>query len=123
LKSKPVQTVGESEIMAKEGDVVLVHYQDKPAVFARIESIEPDFKKDWYHVTLLLLTLPMQTVTWILREAYINGENFTMGGVPMRLEPVKAQPAAAEPPSEETDLPASSGRGGKPRVIPFKKPK
>ena len=108
--------------MAKEGDVVLVHYQDKPAVFARVESIEPDYKKDWYHVTLLLLTLPMQTVTWILREAYINGEIFTMGGVPMRLEPVKAPPAAAEPIPEKKEQPASSGRTGKLRVIPFKKP-
>ncbi|HDR16818.1 MAG TPA: hypothetical protein ENN79_15310 [Desulfobacteraceae bacterium] len=108
--------------MAKEGDVVLIHYQDKPAVFARVESIEPDFKKDWYHVTLLLLTLPMQTVTWILRDAYINGDVFTMGGVPMRLDPVKAPPAAVAPPSEEKESPAASGRGGKLRVIPFKKP-
>jgi hypothetical protein len=122
LKGDPVQAAGESEIMAKEGDVVLVHYQDNPAVFARVESIEPDFKKDWYHVTLLLLTLPMQTVTWILREAYINGGIFTMGGVPMRLEPVKAPPAAAEPGPEEKEQPASSGRGAKLRVIPFKKP-
>ncbi len=122
MKGEPVQAAGESEIMAKEGDVVLVHYQDKPAVFARVESIEPDYKKDWYHVTLLLLTLPMQTVTWILREAYINGEIFTMGGVPMRLEPVKAPPAAAEPAPEKKEQPASSGRDRKLRVIPFKKP-
>lgn len=108
--------------MAKEGDVVLVHYQDKPAVFARIELIEPDVKKDWYHVTLLLLTLPMQTVTWILREAYIRGDDFTMGGVPMRLELVKAPPAAVQKPPEEKEPSTSSGRGGKLRVLPFKKP-
>jgi hypothetical protein len=75
--------------MRREGDVVLVYYHDQPAVFARIESIEPDMKKGWYQVMLLLLTLPAQTVTWILRESYIDGEQFTMGGKPMRLEEVK----------------------------------
>jgi hypothetical protein len=75
----------------REGDVVLIHYQDKPMAYARIEAIEPDIKKDWYHVTLLLLTIPAQTVTWILREAYIRGELFTMGGQPVRLERVKKQ--------------------------------
>jgi hypothetical protein len=57
----------------------------------RIEAIEPDIKKDWYQVTLLFLTIPAQTVTWILREAYIHGELFTMGGQPVRLERVEKQ--------------------------------
>jgi len=75
----------------QEGDVVLIHYQDKPMAYARIEAIEPDMKKDWYQVTLLFLTIPAQTVTWILREAYIQGELFTMGGQPVRLEKVEKQ--------------------------------
>jgi hypothetical protein len=75
----------------QEGDVVLIHYQDKPMAYARIEAIEPDIKKDWYQVTLLLLTIPAQTVTWILREAYIHGELFTMGGHSVRLERVEKQ--------------------------------
>ena len=73
----------------REGDVVLVHHKDKPALYARIEAIEPDVKKDWFQVTLLLLILPAQVVTWILREEYINGTPFTMGGKAMRLEKVK----------------------------------
>lgn len=108
--------------MAAEGDVVLVHYQDKPAAFARIESIEPDMKKDWYHVTLLFLTLPMQTVTWILRDIYINGEGFTMGGVPMRLDPVKAPPVSGSGNSEKQPEPDGGKREEGPRVIPFRKP-
>lgn len=108
--------------MAVEGDVVLVHYQDKPEVFARIESIEPDMKKDWYHVTLLLLTLPMQTVTWILRDAYINGEGFTMGGMPMRLDPVKALPRARTDSSEKQPTTGRGERGESLRIIPFRKP-
>jgi hypothetical protein len=36
---------------------------------------------------------------WILREAYINGEPFTMGGKNMRLEKVRApeDPKPVEP--------------------------
>jgi hypothetical protein len=75
--------------MRREGEVLLVYFNEKPTVFARIEEIRPDIKKDWYQVTLLLLTVPAQAVTWILRAAYIDGESFTMGGVPMRLEEVK----------------------------------
>ena len=103
-----------------EGDVVLVHYQDKPAFYARIEAIEPDIKKDWYQVTLLLLTLPAQTVTWILREAYINGDSFTMGGKPMSLEKVKRVVAQKE--MEKESRPAGKKKTGKSKkVVPFKK--
>jgi len=75
--------------MAIEGDVVLIYHENNPTVFARVEDIKPDFKKDWYHVTLLLLTIPTQAVTWILKDAYIEGEEFTMDGKPMKLEAVK----------------------------------
>ncbi|MBT3259193.1 MAG: hypothetical protein HN366_22455 [Deltaproteobacteria bacterium] len=75
--------------MAREGDVVLIYHEDNPTVFARVEDIRPDMKKDWYHITLLLLTIPTQTVTWILKDIYIDGDEFTMGGKPMRLEAVK----------------------------------
>ncbi|MBW2614988.1 MAG: hypothetical protein JRD02_02280 [Deltaproteobacteria bacterium] len=103
--------------MAREGDVLLVYYQDKPSVYARIELIEPDIKKDWYQLTLLILTIPARTVTWILREEYINGAPFTMGGTPMRLEEVKKLPMEREREKEgEKMVP------GKPAtVIPFKK--
>ena len=73
----------------REGDVILIHYQDQPVAYARIEGINPDIKKDWYQMTLLLLTIPAQSVTWILRDEYINGASFTMGGQSMRLEKVK----------------------------------
>jgi hypothetical protein len=107
--------------MPREGEVVLIYYQDQPAVFARIEAIEPDVKKDWYQVTLLLLTLPTQVVTWILRESYINGAPFTMGGTPVRMENVEkvSIEKGAEDPyhREEKKAPEKPGR-----VIPFKKP-
>ncbi|HIC86008.1 MAG TPA: hypothetical protein EYP06_06910 [Desulfobacterales bacterium] len=101
------------------GDVVLVYYHDNPAVYGRIEAIEPDIKPGWYQVTLLLLTIPSQTVTWILRREYINGEPFTMGGNPMRLEEVKRR----VDPEQATELKRDKkGPGGPARIIPFKKP-
>jgi len=81
--------------MAREKDVVLIYFEDNPIGFARIEEISPDVKKDWYHVTLLLLQLPLQTVTWILRDIYIEGAEFTMNGKRMRMEEV-AGPEDAE---------------------------
>ena len=76
--------------MAVENDLVLIYFEEKPLAFARIESILSDSKKDWYHVKLLLLQIPLQEVTWILKDAYINGTEFTMNGKKMRLEKVES---------------------------------
>jgi hypothetical protein len=91
--------------MTTENDIVLIHYEDKPLVFARIETILADHKPDWYHVQLLMLQVPVQLVTWILREAYIQGEPFTMNGKQMRLERITA-PAPAE--TEPADTPSAA---------------
>ncbi len=86
--------------MTNENDVVLIYFEDKPLSFARIESILPDSKPNWYHVKLLLLQMPLQVVTWILRDVYIAGQEFTMNGKKMRLEPVVAPDKEQEVPSE-----------------------
>ena len=83
--------------MAKENDVVLVYFENQPLSFARIEEILPDNKPDWYHVKLLMLQVPLQVVTWILRDRYILGDEFTMNGKLMRLEKV----VCPESPGEE----------------------
>ncbi len=114
--------------MAKENDVVLIYFEDKPLIFARIEDITADYKKDWYHVKLLMLQIPPQPVTWILRSAYINGEEFTMQGKRMRLEPVVCPPdphiPQQEHPSDPQESPDSSAEAGdeedgKAKVISF----
>jgi hypothetical protein len=92
-----------------EGDVVLIYYQDEPSVYARIEAIEPDVKKDWYRVSLLMLTIPAQTATWILREEYFNGTPFTMGGQPLRIEGVERVRPSSESSSDD-DAPAEAPR-------------
>lgn len=71
--------------MTTEGDIVLIYHKEQPGVYARIEKILPDIKKDWYHVTLTMLTIPHQVITWILRDEYINGAPFTMGGESIKL--------------------------------------
>ena len=53
--------------MAMENDIVLIYMEDQPLVFARVESILPDSKPDWYHISLLLLQIPLQVTTWILK--------------------------------------------------------
>jgi hypothetical protein len=93
--------------MADINDIVLIYVEDKPQAFARIEDIEPDVKRGWYHVELLLLQIPLMVVTWILRDAYINGETFTMEGKPMRLERVENPKPKVKP-----QPPASNGSPG-----------
>lgn len=92
--------------MTGEGDIVLIHMDDKPMTFARVEAIGPDVKPNWYQVKLLLLQVPLQVVTWILREAYIDGAPYTMGGRPVRLEkivcPQEPQPVQQKPPVANT---------------------
>ena len=107
--------------MTRDEDIVLIYHQDQPALYARIEAIEPDVKKDWYRLKLLLLTIPAQVVTWILREEYINGAGFTMNGQPMRLEKViRPEPSVGEPNAGSP----SSGQRSKAtaaKVIPIKR--
>jgi hypothetical protein len=76
--------------MVTLGDLVLIYQGSSPATFARIEDIWADKKPGWYQVKLLLLQVPVVEVVWILREAYLAGDTFSMNGVKMRLEKVES---------------------------------
>ena len=104
--------------MALENDLVLIYLEDNPLVFARIEGITPDSKPEWYHVTLLMLQIPPQIVTWILRDAYIDGQAFTMNGKRLRLEKVElpAEPVDATDANDER-RPAPASPEGSANVI------
>jgi hypothetical protein len=110
--------------MTAENDLVLIYMEDIPLSFARIESILADSKPDWYHVKLLMLQVPPHIVTWILRDIYINGSEFTMQGKRMRLEKVVAPPEsqALEQEEEKKDAAASKKNKdtGRPKVISLK---
>ncbi len=106
-----------------EGDIVLVYYKEEPGVYARIERIEADVKPDWYRVTLTLLTIPKQVITWILREEYINGDIFTMGGNSMRLEKVESPEFDDEEEDTETEDDSTDKKDSKKKtkIVQFKK--
>ncbi|MDL2328887.1 hypothetical protein LJC71_03930 [Desulfosarcina sp. OttesenSCG-928-A07] len=110
--------------MAAENDIVLIHFEDTPLCFARIEDILPDSKPDWYHVKLLMLQVPLEVVTWILRDRYIMGDEFTMNGNRIRLERV-VSPEASSPESSLPDKapdpsPPPSPKSSGARVISLK---
>jgi hypothetical protein len=108
--------------MAVENDLVLIYFEDNPLSFARIESILPDSKPDWYHVTLLLLQIPVQVVTWILRDVYISGSEFSMNGKRMRLEKVvvPVEPKSTQLIGKHNDTDMSTNSTGKAKVISLK---
>ena len=100
--------------MAVENDLVLIYLEDNPLAFARIESILADAKPDWYHVKLLMLQVPPQIVTWILRDIYIDGQEFTMNGKRLRLEKVvpPVEPGDDNGTEQEDASRTSSPNGG-----------
>jgi len=108
--------------MAKENDIVLIFLEDKPLSFARIEDILPDSKPNWYHVKLLILQVPLQVVTWILRDIYINGSEFTMDGEKMRLEEVVSpkDPGISDNLEVPADKKKTSGNSTGAKVISLK---
>ena len=104
--------------MATTGDIVLVYKEDQPAFFARIEDIWADKKPEWYHVALLILQVPVVEVVWILREAYINGDAFTINGIPIRLERVlRPGKEAAAPSSDAVQESGTKNDRGHSKVI------
>ena len=89
--------------MATINDVVLIYLEDAPVSFARVESILPDAKEDWYHVKFLMLQIPLQVVTWILKDDYINGHDFHMNGKSMKITKVES-PVEELPFSQSTNF-------------------
>lgn len=102
----------------RPGDIVLIHKDNQPVVYARVEEILADVKPHWWQLRLLILHPPAQEATWILREEYIDGADFTMGGDPLRLErlappqPVELEPEEPEAPPAESE-PAGGETGDK----------
>ena len=67
------------------GDLVLIVAKDPQisVFYALVTDIERDTsrKNEWWHVSLTLLSIPPQEMTWTLRTPQLTGmEVFTMGG-------------------------------------------
>lgn len=81
------------------GDVVLLA-GDNPRmlVYAMVLSIEPDSgrKDPWWHVRMMMLSVPPQEIVWTLREAQFTGEEiFTMGGDKRFVQAIRLDVSAA----------------------------
>jgi hypothetical protein len=94
------------------GDIVLIRHKGQPVSYARVEEITADVKAGWWQIKLLFLQVPLQDVTWILREEYIDGGEFTMGGETMRLERLAPAAGLAPPPPPEPTHEGPAGPGG-----------
>ena len=94
-------------------DLVLVHVDNRPGFFARIEAIAPDVKPGWWQVKLLVLSMPLQVYTWILDESQIDGAPYTMGGTPIRLEKIISPVKDEAPPVPATKKSSHETGGGK----------
>lgn len=87
------------------GDIKLIHHNNNPVVYARVEEITADVKPGWWQVRLMILQVPSREVTWILRDEYIDGGEFTMDGEPMQLKPVSPpQPLSLNQEPDDIDL-------------------
>jgi hypothetical protein len=82
-----------------EGDIVIVAAKTPQMLFyARVGTIErdPSRKEEWWHVTLHLLSVPLQTVVWTLRTPQFTGQEiFTMGGEGRFIQAVQFGPSTA----------------------------
>ena len=97
------------------GDVILVHVEEKPAFFGRVEEILLDRKVGWRQIRFQVLTIPLQEFTWILEPCQIDGDPFTMGGTPVRIERLPDP----QPAKDEGNEPASEKPPGSADVISF----
>lgn len=103
--------------MTTIGDLVLIYREEQAVFFARVEDISADSKPGWYQVRLLILQVPVVEVVWILREAYIGGEGFTMDGVPIRIDKI-ADRLPTRPAQVKPDVaPKSNKKAGNAKVI------
>ena len=69
------------------GDIILII---KPTIYfyGLVKEIKQDFKKGWWVISFTSITVPPQDFMWQLKEEYMIGEVFTMGGVPTFLKSV-----------------------------------
>jgi hypothetical protein len=103
--------------MATINDLVLVHVDNRPGFYARIEAIEPDVKPGWWQVRLLVLTFPLQVYTWLLDSQQIDGAPFTMGGTPIMLEKVRSPLSQDEPAARPAGSEPKESSGHRSKVV------
>ena len=95
------------------GDIVLVVAEEpKSMIYALVTDFQRDESKrdEWWHVSLQILSVPPQKVTWTLRTSQFNGQEiFTMGGEKRFVAAVDFDSKALVPPPPKE-------KGGKPSL-------
>lgn len=99
-------------------DLVLIYKEEIPQFFARVEDISEDAKPGWFHLTLLVLIVPLQEITWILRDIYIDGEEFSMEGQKMRIEKI-VSPSKPKPPPQKKPGPKKKNQKDSGKILSF----
>lgn len=67
--------------MKQLNEIFLCEIEGVNSFYGKIESIIPDIKRGWYIFTFTILNPQQtQTLSWILREEYIDGDMFTIDG-------------------------------------------
>jgi hypothetical protein len=76
---KKTTVPGDVALMVRETEAGLVEY-----MFARIISCAPEIRhrKEWWHVDMVFLTIPLKYATFIVNGEQLNGEEiFTIHGL------------------------------------------
>ena len=89
------------DTLVQPRDVILVHVDERPTFYARVEEILLDRKPGWRQIRFQALTLPPQELTWTLEPSQIDGDTFTMGGTPVRIERLSDPEPTVDPNSGE----------------------
>ncbi len=96
------------------GDIVLIAAKNPQMLLYAVvgEIVRDETRRDeWWHVTLHLLSIPMQTVVWTLRTAQFTGQEvFTMGGEGRFIKAVLLEGGQAARPAPPS-TPKGKGRG------------
>jgi hypothetical protein len=99
------------------GDVAIVAAEDPQMLaFAVVTDISRDVsrKAEWWHVSMQMLAVPLQSMTWTLRMEQMCGfEIFTMGGKKMFMAPVYIPFGPIEP----DPLPVKKKKSGQKKTI------
>ncbi|MCL1980513.1 MAG: hypothetical protein FWG62_05510 [Proteobacteria bacterium] len=96
------------------GDIVLIAAKEpQMLLYAVVGDIVRDEtrKAEWWHVSLHLLSLPIQTVVWTLRTPQFTGrEIFTMGGEGRFIQAIRLERRPTEAVLDQGSDPEGQGQ-------------
>lgn len=104
------------------GDIVVIAMENPQSIIYGLVTgfqRDSDKREEWWHVTLQLLSIPPQKVTWTLRLPQFTGkEVFTMGGDKRFIKSVdfSEESGPSSPSPDDSDEDKESGRA-KLRVV------